>query len=98
MQRREDIPREDVDALVTKPVERNVGGLLVRYGVGLSLLALVAAAALFHSWTVFVLGLIFAVAFMLLITAPLWLGLSAEVADRTEARERGLDREDLGKP
>src|SRR5262245_35489031 len=90
--------RDDVDALVPEPVSRSVGRTLARYGIGFSLLALVASAALFRSWTVFVLGLIFAVAFVLLITAPLWLGLSAEVADRTTARERGLGREDLHKP
>jgi hypothetical protein len=92
------LPEDDVDALVSEPVGRDVGGVLLRYGAGSSLLALVAAAALFRSWTVFVIGLIFAVAFMLLITAPLWLALSTEVADRTKARESGLEREGLRKP
>ena len=90
--------RNDVDALVPEPVSRNVGRTLAHYGIGFSLLALIAAAALFRSWTVFVIGLIFAVAFVLLITAPLWLGLSGEVADQTEARTRGLEREDLRNP
>ena len=90
--------REDVDALVPEPVSRNVGRTLAHYGIGFSLLALIAAAALFRSWTVFVLGLIFAVAFVLLITAPLWLGLSGEVAEETKARESGLRREDLRNP
>lgn len=90
--------REDVDALVPEPVSRNVGRTLAHYGIGFSLLALVAAAALFRSWTVFVIGLIFAVAFVLLVTAPLWLGLSGEAADNTEARKRGLGREDLRNP
>ena len=89
---------DDIDALVPQPVERNVGRTLAHYGIGFSLLALIASALLFRSWTVFVLGLIFAVAFVLLITAPLWLGLSAEVADRTKAQERGVGREDLNKP
>ena len=79
-------------------VSRNVGHALAHYGIGFSLLALVAAAALFRSWTVFVIGLIFAVAFVMLITAPLWLGLSGEVAEETEARKRGLGREDLRNP
>ena len=90
--------REDVDALVPEPVSRNVGRTLAHYGIGFSLLALIAAAALFRSWTMFVIGLIFAVAFVLLVTAPLWLGLSGEVAERTEARKRGLGREDLRNP
>ena len=90
--------RHDVDALVPEPVSRNVGRTLAHYGIGFSLLALVAAAALFRSWTVFVIGLIFAVAFVLLVTAPLWLGLSGEVAENTEARKRGLGREDLRNP
>ena len=90
--------QEQVDALVPEPVERNVGSALARYGIGFSLLALIAAAALFRSWTVFVIGLVFLVAFVLLITAPLWLGLATEVADRTRANERGLGREDLPKP
>ena len=90
--------REDVDALVPEPVSRNVGRTLAHYGIGFSLLALIAAAALFRSWTVFVIGLIFAVAFVMLVTAPLWLGLSGEVAENTEARKRGLGREDLRNP
>ena len=73
--------RNDVDALVPEPVSRNVGRTLAHYGIGFSLLALIAAAALFRSWTV-----------------PLWLGLSGEVADQTEARKRGLGREDLRNP
>jgi hypothetical protein len=89
---------DDVDAMVPEPVSRNVGRTLARYGIGFSLLALIAAAALFRSWTVFVIGLIFAVAFVMLITAPLWLGLSGEVADETEASKRGLGREDLRNP
>ena len=89
---------DEADALVAEPVQRKVGGMLLRYGVGFSLLALIAAAAMFRSWTVFVLGLVFVAAFMLLVTAPLWLGLSGEVADRTEAEGHGLDREDLRKP
>jgi hypothetical protein len=89
---------QDVDALVARPVDRNVGAVLLRYGIGFSLLALIAAAALFRSWAVFVIGLVFAVAFVLLITAPLWLAHAAEVADDTEAEEHGLGREDLGKP
>ena len=80
------------------PLSRNVGRTLAHYGIGFSLLALIAAAALFRSWTVLVIGLIFAVAFVLLITAPLWLGLSGEVADQTEARKRRLGREDLRNP
>ena len=90
--------REDVDALVPEPVSRNVGRTLAQYGIGFSLLALIAAAALFRSWAVFVIGLVFAVAFIMLITAPLWLGLSGEVADNTEARKRGVGREDLRNP
>jgi multisubunit Na+/H+ antiporter MnhG subunit len=90
--------REDDDALVPQPVERNVGRTLARYGIGFSLLALLIAAGLFRSWTVFVIGVIFVVAFVMLITAPVWLGLSGEVADRTKAKERGLGREDLRKP
>jgi hypothetical protein len=90
--------QEQVDALVPEPVERNVGSALARYGIGFSLLAVIAAAALFRSWTVFVIGLVFLVAFVLLITAPLWLGLATEVADRTQAHKRGLGRQDLRKP
>ena len=90
--------RQDVDALVPEPVSRNVWQTLAHYGIGFSLLALIAAAALFRSWAVFVIGLVFASAFVLLITAPLWLGLSAEVADSTEAHKRGLGREDLRNP
>ena len=90
--------RNDVDALVPEPVSRNVGRTLAHYGIGFSLLALIVAAALFRSWTVFVIGLIFAVAFVFLITAPLWLGLPGEVADNTEAHKRGLGRENLRNP
>ena len=91
-------PKVDDNSMVPQPVERNVGRTLASYGIGFTLVALIAAAALFRSWTVFVIGLVFAVAFVMLITAPLWLGLSAEVADKTRARQRGLGREDLRKP
>ena len=93
-----DAPPHDPDVLVVKPVEREVGRVLSRYGIGAVLLALVVAAALFRNWTVFAIGVVFAAAFIVLITAPLWLAVSTETADTTQAREAGLRREDVPRP
>jgi hypothetical protein len=91
-------PEADADRLVPEPVTRKVGRVMLRYAVGLAFLGLVAAAILFRSWAVFSIGLVFAVAFVVLITAPLWLAHSTEEADAVHAREQGVSREDLRKP
>ena len=98
--------RRDVDrphphepsAATTDAVDRRVGRTLMRYAAGFVGLALLAAALLFRSWSVFTIGLIFAFAFMLMISAPLWLAHSAEIKDEEDAHEHGLSRDEIDKP
>lgn len=76
-------------ATETMAVPRNAGATPLKYATALGVLVLAVAAVFLRNWFLFVMGLVYAFAFVAMIAAPRWLANSGEVGDTERPESRG---------
>lgn len=69
-------------------VERSVGRFVAVIVLGAVVIGLIVAAAMFRQWTLVLIGALFVIPFVLLVSAPVWLAGATKVAQDETVREQ----------